>query len=499
MKLRTSFALLFAGSALLAQAQFTSGLREIPADLKKGFDSIKTADGKEYLNYLANTCEGRGTGQPGYQKAMDYMAAHFKKLGLKPIMPDGSYFQLVDFWRTGVDPQSIKLSNEKYTAKADEVGVSRNGTADVSGDVVFVTANGEVAKLTDEVKAAVKDKIVIAVNTSKLRNMENLLMGADAKTVISIVDKVASPSWTGSSREPSASNTVARFSVAKKALGKFFSGADLKLINATTQPDSISSIPLSGHLSAAAKPIIEKIKVGNVVAKLEGSDPVLKDEFIGVGAHLDHLGKRGDVVYPGADDDGSGSTALLHLAKALTTNPVKPKRTVIFMSFYGEEMGLLGSRYFSDNAPIDLTKMVAELQMDMVGRNSTGAQNGDPNRIDKEEENRDTIRLVGSKRISTELDKIILDQNESIGWKFKYDAEDVYTRSDHYNFARKGIPIAFFFTGFHPDYHQPSDTVDKINFDKIANTAKLVYLCIHKLGDYQGMLPHDVKQGNGGG
>ena len=142
--------------------------------------------------------------------------------------------------------------------------------------------------------------------------------------------------------------------------------------------------------------------------------------------------------------------------------------------------------------------MIAELQMDMVGRNSFGAQNGDQKRIDKEEENRDTIRLVGSKRISTALDKIILDQNESIGWKFKYDAEDVYTRSDHYNFARLGIPIAFFFTGFHPDYHQPTDTVDKINFDKIANTAKLVYLTIHQLGDYKGMLPHDVSQGNGG-
>ena len=257
--------------------------------------------------------------------------------------------------------------------------------------------------------------------------------------------------------------------------------------------------PLNTPITAGAKSVVEKARVGNVVAKLEGSDPVLKEEFIGVGAHLDHLGKNGDVWYPGADDDGSGSTALLQVAKALTSNPIKPKRTVIFMSFYGEEMGLLGSGFFSNNPPVDIkNKMIAELQMDMVGRNSFGAQNGDQKRIDKEEENRDTIRLVGSKRISTALDKIILDQNESIGWKFKYDAEDVYTRSDHYNFARLGIPIAFFFTGFHPDYHQPTDTVDKINFDKIANTAKLVYLTIHQLGDYKGMLPHDVSQGNGG-
>ena len=270
------------------------------------------------------------------------------------------------------------------------------------------------------------------------------------------------------------------------------------ILGATLPAEGVVISPLGTSITGAAKTMVDKARVGNVVAKLEGSDPSLKDEFIGVGAHLDHLGKNGDVWYPGADDDGSGSTALLQLAKAFSSNPIKPKRTVIFMSFYGEEMGLLGSGYFSNNAPIDLTKMIAELQMDMVGRNSVGAQNGDQKRIDKEEENRDTIRLVGSKRISTALDKIILAENESIGWKFKYDAEDVYTRSDHYNFARKGIPIAFFFTGFHPDYHQPTDTIDKINFDKIANTAKLVYLTIFDLGNYSGMLPHDVPPTAGG-
>lgn len=501
MNLRSSLVFAFAGSAFLAQAQFTSGLRAIPADLKKGFDSIKPAEGKEFLSFLSEQCEGRGTGQPGFQKAMDYMAAHFKQYGLKPIMPDGSYFQLVDFWRTGVDPASIKLSSSHYTAKPGEVGIARNGTADVSGDVVFLYANGDIKRLSEDVKSAVEGKIVVVRNNSSLKNLENLLMGADAKTVISMVDKVPSPSWNGSRTEPTLSSTIARFAISNKTVERFFGKEDNAIIQtvlkAPIADGTVVVKPLSEKLTAAAKPIVEKIKVGNVVAKLEGSDPTLKDEFIGVGAHLDHLGKRGDVVYPGADDDGSGSTALLQLAKALTTNPVKPKRTVIFMSFYGEEMGLLGSRYFSDNAPIDLSKMIAELQMDMVGRNSFGPQNGDPNRVDKEEENRDTIRLVGSKRISTALDKIILDQNESIGWKFKYDAEDVYTRSDHYNFARKGIPIAFFFTGFHPDYHQPTDTIEKINFDKIANTAKLVYLTIHQLGDYKGMLPHDVAQDGG--
>ena len=500
MKLHSSFAFMLAGSAFIAHAQFTPGLKAVPDDLKKGFDTIKPEDGRKFLSILAGPdFEGRGTGQPGFQKAMDFMAMNFKKFGLKPIMPDGSYFQLVDFWRVGTDPASLKLESSHYKAKSGDIGVARNGTVDVSGDVVFVTANGTVTKLTDDVKAAVAGKIVLVNNKSTLRNMENLLMGADAKTVISIVDKVGANGWTGSRTEPTASTTIARLSISNKVVDKLFGKEDQAIIHSPAETNKVSFLPLGEKLTATAKSLVEKIKVGNVVAKLEGSDPVLKEEYVGVGAHLDHLGKRGDIWYPGADDDGSGSTALLQLAKALTSNPVKPKRTVIFMSFYGEEMGLLGSRYFSDNPPVDIkNKMIAELQMDMVGRNSTGAQNGDPNRIDKESENLDTIRLVGSKRISTALDKVILSENESIGWRFKYDAEDVYTRSDHYNFARLGIPIAFFFTGFHPDYHQPTDTVDKINFDKIANTAKLVYLCIHDLAAHDGMLPHDVPQGNGG-
>ncbi|MBS1727904.1 MAG: M20/M25/M40 family metallo-hydrolase [Armatimonadetes bacterium] len=502
MKLHYPITLLIASVACLSQAQFSTGMRPVSAELKPGFDSIKTQDGKNFLTFLSEKCEGRGTGQPGFQKAMDYMAAHFKEYGLKPIMPDGSYFQLVDFWRTGPDLGASKLSSPRYTATTKEIGISRNGTLDASGDVVFVYAKGDLERLTDEVKDAVKDKIVIAKNDSSFKNLENYLMGADAKTVISIVDKLPEANWNGSRNEPSLSSTLARLAITEKTLHKLIGKEDLakmKAIMSSPVPaGNVVVTPISEQLTAGSKSVVEKIKVGNVVAKLEGSDPALWDEFIGVGAHLDHLGKRGDVVYPGADDDGSGTTALLQIAKAMSINPIKPKRTVIFMSFYGEEMGLLGSRTFSDNPPIDLTKMIAELQMDMVGRNSVGPQNGDPNRVDKEEENRDTIRLVGSKRISTALDKIIQDQNESIGYRFKYDAEDVYTRSDHYNFARKGIPIAFFFTGFHPDYHKPTDTIEKINFDKIANTAKLVYLTIFKLGDHEGMLPHDVDQSGGG-
>ena len=500
MKLRPSLTFLLAGSAIFANAQFAPGLKEVPGDFLKGFNSIKSAEGRKHLEYLAGPiCDGRGTGQPGFEKAMDYMAENFKKIGLKSIMPDGSFFQLVDFWRVGTNVDSLVLKTDRYSAKKNEIGVSTPGELDVSGETVFVSANGAIKALSAEQEAMVKDRVVVVLNKSTRRGMEGMFTAAGAKAVILLVDKVSAPSWQGRRTKPGTLTTTARLSMTLGTAKKLLSKDDVALLSTPLEKDSLVVSPLSTPITAGAKSIVEMARVGNVVAKLEGSDPILKDEFIGVGAHLDHLGRRGDVVFPGADDDGSGSTALLQVAKALSTNPIKPKRTVIFMAFYGEEMGLVGSGYFADNPPIDLTKMIAELQMDMVGRNSVGAQNGDQKRIDKEEENLDTIRLVGSKRISTALDKIILTENESVGWKFKYDAEDVYTRSDHYNFAKKGIPIAFFFTGFHPDYHQPTDTIEKINFEKIANTAKLVYLTIHQLGEYKGMLPKDVPPGTGRG
>jgi Zn-dependent M28 family amino/carboxypeptidase len=249
--------------------------------------------------------------------------------------------------------------------------------------------------------------------------------------------------------------------------------------------DSLEITEGSKDLKVMAKTVVEDIGVPNVVGLIEGSDPNLKDEVVAVGSHLDHMGTDGTTTWWGADDDGSGSTALIGVAKAFATNPVKPKRSVLFMAFCGEEMGLLGSSYYVQNPIIPLDKTVCLMQMDMVGRDSYGAQNGDPKRMDKVEENRDTMRLVGSKRISQELDDIIQDTNQHIGFKFKYDGEDVYTRSDHYNFARNGIPIAFQFCGFTPDYHQPTDTVDKINFEKLTNSAKLSYLTLMRVGNME--------------
>lgn len=497
---RTHVSIAIAALCAVSSAQFSDSVTPVNSSLKKGFDSITTADGKTFLGYLAGPeCEGRGTGQPGFEKAANYVAAHFKKLGLKSVMPDGSYFQYNDFWRVGVDTKTLAISTDKFKVPTKDIGVSQSGTVDLTSDAVFLHVNGAPQALSAEVEAMVKDKVVVLLNDATRRGFERTLTTAGAKAIVVITDKVQMPSWQGRPSEPSVVNPpVGRLSMTYATASKLFP-SDKETLKIRAEKDSVKGARLTGSLTLGATQAVEKIKVMNVVGLLEGSDPTLKSEYIGIGSHLDHLGRVGDTVYWGADDDGSGTTAVMQVAKALATNPIKPKRSVLFMAFYGEEMGLLGSRFLSDNCPLPIENMVAEIQLDMVGRDSYGAQNGDQRRIDKVEENRDTMRLVGSKRISTTLDSIIQEENAAVGFKFKYDGEDVYTRSDHFNFARKGIPIAFFFCGFTPDYHAPTDTVEKINFDKIANTAKLVYLTAHRLGAFEGRLPKNVTPAGGTG
>lgn len=474
--------------------QFVSNLKPIQKDLQSGFNSITKNGGEKYLSYLAGPeCEGRGTGQPGYQKAAEYVAAHFKRLGLKSVMPDGSYFQYNDFWRIGTDLSSLSIKSGNVTIDPKLIGVEANGDLVTEAEAVVVNLNGNCGPIDESFKPQIEGKVVFLKNDSNLRNAERALNNFGAKAIIIISSTPAKPFWTGAQRKPSeASGRTARLSLKSQDAAKLL-GEKGSVLSETIAPDSKRIESTTTTVSINAKQVVEQIKVPNVVGLVEGSDPVLKNEYVGVGAHLDHLGRRGNVIYYGADDDGSGTASVMLLADGLMKNKVKPKRSTLLMAFYGEEMGLLGSKYLSDNSPVPLDKMIAELQMDMVGRNSVGAQNGDSRRIDKEEENRDTIRLVGSKRISTKLDDIIQEQNLHIGFKFKYDAEDVYTRSDHYNFAVKGIPIAFFFSGFHPEYHQPTDTIEKINFDKIVNTTKLVYLTVHRLGLEPGSLPKNGK------
>jgi Zn-dependent M28 family amino/carboxypeptidase len=485
---------LFAACSAFAQYP---GSAPPPAEWKKGFDSIKNSDGKAFLSYLAGPeCMGRGTGQPGFQKAADFIAARFKEFGLKPVGDDGTYFQNLTFWRSNfVDAGSeIKFigSGKSIPAGAAFRMTSISAPIDTTAVVVEVTPAG------DELGAEPEDlakKIVVVKGDKISQRLRASIVRARPAAILYITAATPLPEYTIRRSAPSgdAPQRTPVGSISAQTASEMMANLDMKETGRTGS--SISTIRTSSDfVRLVAKVQSGEVKVPNVVGLLEGSDPSLKAEIVGLGSHLDHLGVSGGQVYWGADDDGSGSTALLQIVKAFATNPQKPKRSLLFMTFCGEEMGLVGSGYYADHPIFPHDKMIAELQMDMVGRNSVGAQNGDQNRIDVEAENRDTIRLVGSKRISTDLDRTISEMNRYVNFKFKYDAEDVYTRSDHYNFAKNGIPIAFLFTGFHPDYHQVTDTIEKINFDKISNTAKLFYLTAARLANTPDRPRKDVKQ-----
>jgi Zn-dependent M28 family amino/carboxypeptidase len=321
------------------------------------------------------------------------------------------------------------------------------------------------------------DKIVVLTAVDDAA-VENQIARARPKAIVTVVpgDKLESVARIsrGGSRGPGRAPRTVRVRVTRE-LAKLLAEASkvdsrMTLTSGNTAVEVVDS-GMSARFNLVSS--TSEIKVPNVVGMIEGSDPALKHEHVGLGSHLDHMGESNGTVYWGADDDGSGSTALILVAKAFARNPVKPKRSIVFMAFCGEEMGLVGSGHYASNPIFPLKDMVCELQMDMVGRNEQ--TNSEP-----ASENVDTIHLVGSQRLSTQLHELCLEMNKYVGFKFEYDEEDVYTRSDHYQFASKGVPIAFLFSGFHPDYHRPTDTIEKINFDKIANTAKLFYLVAHE-------------------
>ena len=217
-----------------------------------------------------------------------------------------------------------------------------------------------------------------------------------------------------------------------------------------------------------------RVTAPNVVGLLEGTDPVLRNEYIVLSAHMDHVGYgrpvNGDSIYNGADDDASGTAGVLELAEALSRPGARPKRSVLFLTVSGEEHGLWGSAYFSEHAPVPTSQIVANLNIDMIGRNW-----------------KDTIVVIGKEHsdLGATLNRVNRAHPE-LGMSAIDDLwpdENFYFRSDHYNFARKGIPALFFFNGTHPDYHGPDDEPDRIDAEKQARIVRLIYLITQEVGN----------------
>ena len=215
------------------------------------------------------------------------------------------------------------------------------------------------------------------------------------------------------------------------------------------------------------------INSSNVLGIIEGSDPVLKNEIVILTAHYDHLGIIDGKVYNGADDDGTGTVALLEIAEAFQKAKNEgngPKRTVLIMPVSGEEKGLLGSKYYTENPVFPLANTVVDLNIDMIGR------------MDKNHTDPNYVYVIGADKISQELHDINEATNKTysnleLDYTFNKDSDPnrFYYRSDHYSFASKGIPVIFYFSGVHEDYHKHTDEVDKIMFDKVEKITKQVF------------------------
>ncbi len=498
--MRTTVTLTFAAllAPLAAQESIVEPVTEerqpLAASRQKGFESISADQCREWLTYLASDeLRGRETGRPGYRLAADFVAARFKDFGLKPVGDDGTYFQAVPYVLTGPDAEKSYLA--VLGADGAEIlrvtpGKGVGGNISEKSDLTMEVVELVVESKDDFKDVDVKGKAVIFTDKSSknggFSRLTYTLWRAQPGAILTVNDKAANQPSKGRISYDGGGNRV-RGNQFRRPNSYYITAATATAIR-TSMKDG--KVEIKAHFEISKEPVFG----ANVVGYLEGSDPKLKHEVVGIGSHLDHIGANGDVINNGADDDGSGTTGVLAVAKAFADNGVRPRRSILFMCFSGEEKGLIGSRHYANNPIFPNETMIAELQMDMIGRNEEKVDRRTGKIKEKAEDNLNCLHLVGTEKLSMDLHQVCLDANSAhVGFDFEYDEESVFGRSDHANFAKKDIPIAFFFTGFHPQYHKPDDTVDKIDFPKLARVAKLVYAIGYEIADREKRVVRDRK------
>jgi Peptidase family M28 len=525
--------------ALLLALSLT--LSVVPAQSRKnGKPIIQEEDLRTWLAYLASDeLEGRATFTEGLGLAAAYLVEQLRSWDIKPGGDNGSFFQRVRVLGVKSANHStltVEVNGKTRTFKDGEgitfpknVGGKRSFTVE-QVEFLGYGLNAPLANHNDYTGKDVKGKAVVYLGGSGPKGlgpqMQRSLRGrsrfaTDQQGAVASIGPVAPAGGErgggggrgqgGRGIDSGDFTTAQRLdhprpptaSASDELFEFLFSGAEvnyagLKEKAAKQEPlpiFTLKGVKLTFDLNADYQ-VVRTQFTRNVIGVIEGADPKLKDTFVTFGAHYDHVGyaegeiarsengpqrlgavgrvKEGaieDRIWNGADDDGSGTVALLAVAKAFARGP-KPKRSLMFLWFAGEERGLWGSRYHADYPAPPIDRIIANLNMDMVGRN----------RDDKTEE-ANTVYLVGSDRISTELHNVTVEANASLGRPLKLDfelndptdPEQVYYRSDHYSYAAKGIPIVFFTTGLHGDYHHNTDSVEKINYEKMARIGQLVY------------------------
>src|SRR5579871_868116 len=474
-------------------------------------ESITPAELRMHLEFLASDeLGGRYTLAPNFAISARYLASHLKAYGFRGGAANGGYLQSFDVVSTKTDPAKTSLSltihGQKTTFGFDEIFVQAlvEGTAD--GQIAFAGygISSPAQKHDDYAGLDVKGKIVLlaqgipeGIDRSKLGENEQDAGAAKAHGAAGIL-VIPSRRFSDFLRDPNNRERLSRREIvrlaapsgqnlpavalgpdlAEKALASL--GLDLSAIQDSMQKHAQLTpkmLDASAHIAIAVQQTHTNTQ--NVVGILEGADSQLKDQYVVLSAHYDHLqtSPKGEIFH-GADDDGSGTTAVLSLAHAFSLN--HPKRSIMVIFHAGEELGLLGSEYNTDVAPaVPLGNLLVDLNIDMIGRSKPA---GDTAKEDEHLTDANTVYLVGSNRISKELHKLSEETNSDYQ-KLKLDyyyndpanPENIYYRSDHWNYAKHNITVIFYFDGTHVDYHRPSDTVDKIDFEKLTKITRLVF------------------------
>jgi hypothetical protein len=494
-------------------------------------ERITASQLRDYLSFIASDeMEGRDTPSRGLDATAKFLATNLSRWRLKPAGDEGSFFQKIALRRSLLDRSQthVELNGTTLALGEDYIPANRLGRA--SGQMVFA-GNGWFikAKGMDAYKGVDprgKIAVIFGSNEGLPRGVTRYDLsgtrgedwmnpaeyarkhGVLATLIIPDFQYLAAWDRNRERLTERGSMVVEKFQspgaaqlpsiVASPRLANLLFLGERSSANAIFEqaysdgrmPDAFD-LRADKQISITVTGKAEDLSTQNVVAVFEGSDPILKNEYVALGAHYDHVGTggavAGDSIYNGADDDASGTTALLAIAEALAAAPTKPKRSVLFVWHAGEEKGMWGSRYFTEYPTVPLQSIITQINLDMIGRSK---KETDTNPRNRELSAPNQIYVIGSRLMSTELGDLAEAVNKgylNLNYDYRYDdpkdPNRFFYRSDHYNYARKGVPIIFFFDGEHEDYHRPGDSPDKIDYTKLEQVTRTVYVTVLELAN----------------
>jgi len=457
--------------------------------------TITPNDLKKHLYIVASAeMEGRETATPGQKKAAAYIENQFKQLGLQPGN-NGSYQMYYDVYQDSLTDASLEVNGKNFELDKDFNPSANNIEATMRFSEVVLIGSQSIDSLKN---ASLAGKLLMIVGNVPMggrmqrgglaeilqtKGIAGILSVSNTYPRTSALSRKGFQNINGFRRSLSPQQYFISETVAKNIIGNDYD-------NVKNNSSVVKTY--EANILLEVKKTTLMAQSSNVIALLPGTD--LKDEYLLITAHYDHLGKRGDsVIYYGADDDGSGTVSVLEMAEAFTKAKAAgkgPRRSVVFMTVSGEEKGLWGSEYYSNHPVFPLEKTTADLNIDMIGR-SDSSRKGDTTNY---------VYVVGDDKLSSELKPISEAINKKytkleLDYKFNdpNDRNRIYYRSDHFNFARKGVPIIFYYDGMlGADYHKPTDTPDKINYPLLAKRAQLVFYTAWEMANRNEMLKRDI-------